>query len=159
MMTDFVAFDDAVKVAVDYAKQDGDTLVLVFPDHNTGGPKIGNYGHGYTDLSLEVVRNPFLGMTMTANGVVSHVPQENATSEDLMDAVLAHWNMNITEKDAQDIFEYQTESKQSLSYSVARLLSERYTHIGWTTHGHNGETGKWFQMRSQCLFCFIQALT
>lgn len=142
MMTDFVAFDDAVKVAVDFAKQDGETLVLVFPDHNTGGPKIGNYGHGYTDVTLEEIREPFLGMSMTANGVVSHVPEENTTSQDLIDAVKAHWDLDITDDDVKDIYEYKEKADQSLSYSMARLLSERYTYIGWTTHGHNGETGE-----------------
>ena len=36
-VTDFLAFDKAVKAAVDFAKKDGHTLVLAFPDHNTGG--------------------------------------------------------------------------------------------------------------------------
>merc|ERR1711933_348452 len=40
MTTDFIAWDDAVRVAVDFAKEDGETLVLALPDHNTGGLKI-----------------------------------------------------------------------------------------------------------------------
>jgi alkaline phosphatase len=142
MMTDFVAFDDAVKVAVDFAKTDGDTLVLVFPDHNTGGPKIGNYGKSYTDVSLERLREPFLGMTMSANGVTTFIPAVNATNADVMGAVKDHWNLEITEQDVADIYDYKNVSGNSLSYSLAKLLSERYTEIGWTTHGHNGETGR-----------------
>ena len=146
MMTDFLAFDDAVKVAVDFAKDDGDTLVLVFPDHNTGGLKIGNYGHGYTDTTLEAVRDPFLSMDMTANGVVSSVPKVNATNEDMINAVKAHWKLDITNQDVDDIYSYKNTSGKSLSYSMARLLSERYTYIGWTSHGHNGETGMLLSM-------------
>eukprot|EP00977_Amphora_coffeiformis_P014243 scaffold3946_cov177-Amphora_coffeaeformis.AAC.6 len=140
MMTDFIAFDDAVKVAVDFAKADGETLVLAFPDHNTGGPKIGNYGKSYTDVSLERLRAPFLGMTMTANGVTSNIPTVNTTNQDVIDAVLDHWGINMTDKDVVDIYEYMDTAKQSFSYSIAKLVSERYTEIGWTTHGHNGET-------------------
>ena len=34
-----MAFDDAVKAAVEYAKEDGETLVVVTADHETGGIK------------------------------------------------------------------------------------------------------------------------
>ncbi|SFM50790.1 Alkaline phosphatase [Methanolobus profundi] len=53
MVTDFLAFDEAVEAAVDFAEEDGHTLVLVFPDHNTGGMTIGTNGQGYTDLTVE----------------------------------------------------------------------------------------------------------
>lgn len=53
MVTDFLAFDKAVKAAVDFAEEDGHTLVIVFPDHNTGGMTIGNRGTSYTDLTVE----------------------------------------------------------------------------------------------------------
>jgi alkaline phosphatase len=51
MVTDFLAFDDAVKAACDFAEEDGRTLVLAYPDHNTGGMKIGHYftAVGYTE--------------------------------------------------------------------------------------------------------------
>jgi alkaline phosphatase len=42
MVTEFLAFDDAVGVAVDFAKRNNDTIVVVFPDHDTGGLSIGN---------------------------------------------------------------------------------------------------------------------
>ena len=33
---DWIAFDEAFKVALDFAKEDGHTAVVVVPDHNTG---------------------------------------------------------------------------------------------------------------------------
>lgn len=41
---DVIAFDDAIKVALDFAKNDKDTLVIVTADHETGGLAIGGYG-------------------------------------------------------------------------------------------------------------------
>ncbi len=61
MVTDFLAFDEAVEIAVDFAEKDGHTLVIVFPDHNTGGMTIGNYGTSYTDLTVEELLNPLMG--------------------------------------------------------------------------------------------------
>lgn len=37
MVGDFLAFDEAFKVALDYAKGRNDTLVIACPDHDTGG--------------------------------------------------------------------------------------------------------------------------
>jgi alkaline phosphatase len=37
MVDSLYSFDDAVKVAVDFAKQDGNTVVIVTADHETGG--------------------------------------------------------------------------------------------------------------------------
>ena len=43
-----LSFDDAVKVALDYAKQDEHTLVVVTADHETGGIKLENGEYVYT---------------------------------------------------------------------------------------------------------------
>ncbi len=68
MVSDFIAFDDAVKVAVDFAEEDGKTLVIVFSDHNTGGMTIGNENTNgaypelkYTEVSTEELLNPLNG--------------------------------------------------------------------------------------------------
>lgn len=68
MVTDFIAFDDAVKIAVDFAEEDGHTLVIVFPDHNTGGMTIGNENTNgaypeltYTDVSVDEIIDPING--------------------------------------------------------------------------------------------------
>ena len=61
MVTDFLAFDEAVEVAVDFAEQDGHTLVIVFPDHNCGGMTIGTQGTSYTDLTVEELLGPLNG--------------------------------------------------------------------------------------------------
>jgi len=37
MVGDFMAFDAACKVAIDFAKNRNDTIVLIAPDHDTGG--------------------------------------------------------------------------------------------------------------------------
>lgn len=37
MIGDYIAFDAACKVAIDYAKERNDTIVLIAPDHDTGG--------------------------------------------------------------------------------------------------------------------------
>ena len=78
-VTEFLAFDKAVKVAVDFAKKDGHTLVLVFPDHNTGGMSIGSYSDlDYTSTTVEDVIGPLKGMKLNSIGVASKIGKDRS---------------------------------------------------------------------------------
>ncbi len=73
-VSEFLAFDEAVKVAVDFAKKDGHTLVLVFPDHNTGGMTIGSYPDPeYDSTTIEDVIGPLKGMKLNSIGVAAKI--------------------------------------------------------------------------------------
>ena len=141
MLTDFIEFDNAVKVAVDFAKNDGETLVLVYPDHATGGLTIGNYLHGYVDVSIEDLVGPLQGMTTTASGVVRSMPG-NPSDNDIINSVRDKWGIEITTEDVQAIRKYMDDTRLPLNFALARIVSERYTYLGWSTHGHNGDMGK-----------------
>lgn len=71
MVSEWLAFDEACKVAIEYAKKRDDTLVVVLPDHDTGGLK---YGNTYTSASLEPLTDEILnginpaGTTWEGNG-------------------------------------------------------------------------------------------
>jgi alkaline phosphatase len=169
MATDFLAFDDAVKVACDFAERDGATIVTAFPDHNTGGMKIGHYdtAMGYTETTVEDLLTPLSGMATTANGIVANLPEMPTEPERpkgfgggrwfkygkakkeyrealgqykqaIMDTVREWWALEITAADVDEIIELAP--SVGLSYALARVVSKNHTVIGWTTHGHNGET-------------------
>lgn len=53
IVSDFLAFDESVRIALDFAKRNRNTIVVVCPDHGNGGVSIGNHRSG--DLSS----NPF----------------------------------------------------------------------------------------------------
>ena len=154
MATDFIAWDDVVKVGVEFAEADGETLALALPDHNTGGLKVGNYKFEYLDRTVEFAREPLLNMKMTSNGVVERmgVAAENATGADLKASVLENWGINMTDEEAEKILAYSGQYSEKflsnpsdtipLNYAMSRVLSEEYTIAGWTSHGHTGEDGK-----------------
>jgi len=139
MTTDFLAFDDAVKVACDFAREDGRTLVLAYPDHNTGGMKIGhNYtAMGYTETTVEDLVDPLKGMSISSGGLVAMMDDPNDDDE-LVAKVAEFWGLEITPEDVAEIRNYALSG--SLNYALAAVVSKNYTVIGWTTHGHNGET-------------------
>jgi len=51
MFYDQIAFEEAVKVAVEFALEDGETLVIVTSDHATGGPSLNGDGDEYFDTT------------------------------------------------------------------------------------------------------------
>jgi alkaline phosphatase len=139
MVTDFLAFDDAVATAVDFAEDNGRTLVLAYPDHNTGGMKIGHYetAMGYTETTVEDLVDPLKGMTITSPGLVEML-EDAADDTELVTKVAEYWSMDISTDDVAKI--RALEPSVGLAYAMAHVLSKRYTVIGWTTYGHNGET-------------------
>lgn len=159
MLTDYIAFDEAVKVALDFAKRapGNDTLVVVAPDHNTGGLTIGNYRHRYPNVTVEALVDPFLGMTTTCDGLVAKLPPagDRRTTQSVIDTVRRYWNLTITAEDVREItshvdragqpasYEGQLGPDKLLSFAMCRILTEKYTYAGWTSHGHSGGTSKW----------------
>lgn len=143
MVTDFLAFDDAVKVANDFAAEQGNTCVLAYPDHNTGGMKIGHYTApvGYTETKIEDLVDVLKGMKMSANAVVgmaAGAAGTNGIMPYLEASVLENWSIELTDDDVAEIADW--EPSLGLSYALARVVSKSHTVIGWTTHGHTGET-------------------
>lgn len=138
MTTDFLAFDEAVKVAKDFADEDGDTLVLAFPDHNTGGMKIGHYNTSmpYTASTVEDLVAPLKGMKVTAGSVISEMDGDYSEANMIV-KIKQFWGIDATPADIVEITDLAGEV--GWSYALARVISRNHTLIGWTTHGHNGE--------------------
>jgi alkaline phosphatase len=143
MITDFLEFDEAVEVAINWAddlksEYGKETLILVFPDHNTGGLTIGNYGPGsaYTDLTIAEYMEPLMGMEMTSAVLASKI--DKVTLPNIKNAISDNWGIDISNKAAQEI-EALYKDGLSLNYAIAHVVSNEYTVFGWTTFGHNGE--------------------
>lgn len=140
MVTDFIEFDKAVKVALDFAKADGNTLVLAYPDHNTGGMDIGNraYNWNYTGLTVEALLDPIKGMTVTAESVALEIGGD-LSDANMIDKIQTLWGITIDAAECQEIRDMALGDAGSLSYALARIISKNHTAIGWTSHGHNAE--------------------
>jgi alkaline phosphatase len=72
---DMVAFDDAVKVAYDFASADGDTLVVVTADHETGGLQLG-------DPNWEFIK----GITASTDFMWGHIMLGDISPVDALEA-------------------------------------------------------------------------
>ncbi|MGB9928371.1 MAG: alkaline phosphatase [Methanosarcina sp.] len=139
-VTEFLAFDEAVKVAVDFAKKDGHTLVLAFPDHNTGGMTIGSYTDAeYESTTIEEVVQPLKGMKLNSIGVATKIGT-NLSPENIKTQLKTWWGIDATDEDIVEILKLYNNGKGTpLDYSISKVVSQNHTVIGWTSYGHCGE--------------------
>lgn len=149
MLSDLLAFDDAVRTALDFARRDGQTLVLAMSDHNTGGMSIGNTRSNskYAEMGIEDLVGPLRGMKASAPTLwalavapksVEEAKPADASPEKIQLVVKEHWGLDITEADARQIAEAIRKNPGSPQNAFAEILCAKYTNIGWTTHGHTG---------------------
>jgi len=138
MVTEFLSFDAAVRVALDFAKWSDNTLLLVFPDHTTGGLSIGNWrtDYTYTATTVEDVLAPLEGMKITSFGVGKKIGGDQSPAN-IKAQILEWWGIEATYGDIREI-RMAMRKGQSIEYALAHVISKNHTVFGWTTHGHSG---------------------
>jgi len=139
LLRDLLIFDQAVQIALDFAAKNGQTLVLALPDHNTGGMSIGNRrsDNNYTDIRTEDLIAPLKKMQLSAPGLWRQVG-EDKTPEKIKEVVLQYWGIALTQEDAQEILKKAKLHGKEAHYALGEVICPKYTHLGWTTHGHTG---------------------
>jgi alkaline phosphatase len=140
MVTDFLAYDEAVGVALDFARQNKQTLVIAFPDHNTGAMSIGNASTdwSYTSVTIEDLIDPLMGMAISSTGCERLINDLGGpTIGNIQSVISDYWSINLSSGEAQEIIDMHNGGLY-LSYAISNVVSAYYTRIGWTTYGHVG---------------------
>ncbi len=136
IITDFLAFDEAVKEAIDFAKKDGNTAVIVCPDHGNSGISIGGpkTRSGYDTLSILSLTEPLRNCKLTAEGMADRVSK--ASDQQIGEIFKENAKITLTKEELDAII---TAKKSSgLSKTIAKIITDR-TFVGFTTTGHTGE--------------------
>ncbi len=144
--TEYVAFDSAVSVALDFARRAGNTEVLVFPDHDNGGMSLGIRGDDYTSTSPVPLRTRLGRCPMTCSGfldsLVSYVklrgPIDWRFVADNLKTIMRV--DTIVHDDNVFCIADSINRKSTHDETVAKIgaIISRQCHIGWTTMGHTG---------------------
>jgi len=137
VISDVLAFDDAVQTALKYAKKDGHTLVLAFSDHGNGGMSIGSKvtDKNYDTLPLGTVIDPLKKAQVTGEGL-DKLLAGNRTPDTISKFMLRYYGIdNLTEEEVALI---QKAKDGNMNAVVGPMMSKRAA-IGWTTTGHTGE--------------------
>ncbi|WPX08830.1 alkaline phosphatase [Anaerocellum danielii] len=135
VVSEVLAFDNAVKVALDFAKSRDDTAVIVVPDHNNGGMTLGNYSASIDSVLLNDFLKHIKKATKTGAGV-EEIIGNNKTDENIKKVVSKYYGIdNLTQDEINAI---KNASAGKLNYVLGPIISKR-SYIGWTTNDHTGE--------------------
>ncbi|NLY46256.1 MAG: alkaline phosphatase [Tissierella sp.] len=135
IISDLLDFDNAVDVALNYAKNNQDTVVIVAPDHGNGGISIGhsNLDKGYDKEPLSSFLDPLKAAKLTGEGIAAKFDSERTNIVEVMAEYYG-----ITDLTEDEIEEIKEAKLSSMNYTVGPMISKR-ANIGWTTTGHTGE--------------------
>lgn len=154
MITDFIAFDKACHEAIEFAKKDGNTAVIIVPDHGNSGLSIGRRDWG--DYA-KTPKNKMFGAMMrfkASSDVVADRLNRSPNSE-VQNIFKELCGFELTERELQALnncSEYKSSPipkdqrkplrgalySSGLSRMVAQFMTER-TGLAYTTNGHTGE--------------------
>lgn len=149
IITDFLAFDEACGVALQYAQKVGNTLVLILPDHGNSAMTIGSAkcNGGYDRLSLEQIIKPVMDYKLSTSTMADKVKDVDSTQMrklfkeyyniDLQDAEMAYLNTACNYKKSTIPYE-ERKHNLGLDKMISQVLNGR-TYFGFTSFGHTGE--------------------
>lgn len=138
VISDLLAFDRAVKVALDFAKKDRNTILIVVTDHGNSGLTIGNSStnSGYDELPLAAVLGPLQKAKVTGEGLEALMPADRANTAEIRQVLADHYGIaDPTDAELDAIAKAKT---GKLNFTVGPMLGMR-ARLGFTTTGHTGE--------------------
>lgn len=156
MATDFLAFDRACGAALEFARQNGETAVVMVPDHGNSGISIGRTDcKGYDKLTKDQLFHQFSLYKLTAEGFAKKVNSVPASEVQNVFRTYAGFELTPEElKALNNCKNYKNspipEDKRSsegvepslysgsLTSFMSKLLTSK-TCFGFTTGGHTAE--------------------
>ncbi len=145
LLFDQLEFENAVQVALDFARKDGETLVVVTTDHGNANPGItyqADYGKENGLLKLELMRCSFERLRGTLNGA--------RTSKDVQDIVETHLGIQLTVPEAEAVYMSQNGESPlapfrnySSTNSCLAMAVGNHTGVGFVSGSH---TSDWVQI-------------
>ncbi|MGP4039746.1 alkaline phosphatase [Gracilibacillus sp. D59] len=122
-MSDVAAFEEAVEAAMEFAKQDGKTLVIVGGDHDTGGMTTGS--GAYSGLNADILNN----VTATGDFMAAQLNEDRSNAKEIVEE---HTNLTLTEAEVQSI-----QNASDAALAINHVVSD-HASVGWTSTNHTG---------------------
>lgn len=146
IITEYLAFDRAVGKAIEFAKRDGQTTVIVLPDHGNSGFTLGSYRlKNYSHMSINDLFDGVSKYKRTGEALekimLAYKPDQfkeifkKYTDIDLSQEEL---NLLLSSKNYKHGDYTKVGSSINMASSINKITTE-HTGFGFTTGGHTGE--------------------
>lgn len=135
-----MAFDNAVAKAADFAKKDGNTLIVAMTDHGNSGISIGDRStsENYDKTHWTRFINPLKKAKVTGEGFEAILENQSAKQDAVKIRSLAKQWLGIDDLTHEEVNSIMGAKTGSLNYVIGPILAQR-AKIGFTTNGHTGE--------------------
>lgn len=136
LLYDQIAFDDAVKAAIDFAEKDGETLVIITTDHGNANPGLFGADSNFDKLHHFKQTNDWLLRGIDRSFSASKIIERMEAAQGLV----------ITKDEAASLLKpYETMGSDGL-YNPYKLpfkelaeIQSKYTSIGWGGMNHSAD--------------------
>ena len=140
LIYDQTAHDEAVKVAIDFAEKNDDTLVIITTDHGNSNP--GVISGGKANDNFDSVQN----YKHSNNWILNGFGKETSISQ-VKERIEYANNFGITDSEAKSILSYYTNLKpedglynaRHLPFKVLAEIQEQHNSIGWISMHHSAD--------------------
>lgn len=146
IITEFVAFDEAVGKVMDFAIEDGNTAVVIMSDHGNSGFTIGTRNcSGYDRLSIDQLFGAVSDYKLSGNGLESILLKTKP--EDVKAVFKQYTNIDLTDEEMETLMSsknykesnyMEVANSNSMARNIINIMNSR-TCFGFTTGGHTGE--------------------
>ncbi len=146
IITEYLAFDEAVGRVMKFAEKEGNTAVVIMADHGNSGFTIGSRDcSGYDKLSIAELFDAVSKYRLSANGLESILI--NTKPDDMKAVFKQYTDIDITDEELQMLLSsknykeadyMKVATSNNLAHNIVNILNSR-TCFGFTTGGHTGE--------------------
>jgi alkaline phosphatase len=126
---DILAFNEAVKVAIDAAERDSNTLVVSVSDHETGGMTLGRNGiYSWKPAPLAAVKG-------SHGAIIDAAQNADESGDDPVATVAEMTGIDNLTAEEEALIRDNVSSYDRFNQLLRDIISRRSL-IGWTTDGH-----------------------
>jgi alkaline phosphatase len=143
MIYDQIEFEDALKVVVDFALEDEETLVIITADHACGGPSLNGAGSNYDDSTAgleSVVR-----MKASYDVIFAEIGRTPSANQ-VKDAIKKHLGIELKNDEAEAVSRaadndspFKLGSFATGLYTTLAMVLGNYTKVVFTSGNHTNE--------------------
>lgn len=141
LLYDQVAFDEAVKVAIDFAEKDGNTLVVITTDHGNANPGV-SYGKdantNFDNIQKFTQTNEWILNEIKPDFTIAKVREligyanAHTVTEDEAKSILSHYTG--LQKQEDGLYNYK-----NLPFKAFAQMQQNYTSVGWISMDHSAD--------------------
>lgn len=138
---DQLAFESAVEAVLEYARNDGETLVVITSDHGCGGPTLNYQLFPGKDTGLYLLPKSTMSFE-----VLMPLLKDITNPDDYISKVKEHTGATLTPDQAKFVIRNRDEkildgvTQYGYQYAGLGMVMSRHWNVGWTGTSHNGDT-------------------